>query len=229
MDIRKIIRIVILAVMAFAPSGSFAVESNISLWAEILDLKNRQEDALETQRRIQLIEAEGSVFTGRVVQATNEYLREFNDYLDSFQGVVCIAAELYGIYSEVKQTVKLTGQVSSIISSAPSNSIALLMKPNERGIYTAILNTSLEAAQDLYKACIAKQKMTEAQRQKILDGARTKIKEVNRMLTRLCIVLKYTTFESLWKAMQTRASLMCAEKKHLIVERCFGNWKNNIR
>lgn len=203
------------------------VEPNAKLAWAILENKKKYESALKAQRRAQELMAEGHVFTWREVQATNEYIREFDRYLDSFHESITLAAELFGTFLEVKRTVKLAGQVSSIISSAPSNAIAVMLQPSTSGLYRSILNTSLDAAQNIYDACLSKQKRTEQDRNKSLELARKKIKKVNSDLTRLIIVLKYTSFEDIWYSVRERAKFLSSERKHAIVERCFDNWKHN--
>lgn len=218
---------VLLAVVPIVPC--FAVESNPTLAARILLAKNNFEKALENQRNRQLMVGEGHVFVGREVQALNELQREYNDYLDTFHDAVSTAAELYGTFLEIKRTVKLSKQVTSIISDAPSNAIAVLLRPNSSGLYGSVIQTSLGAAQDIYNACISKKKLTAQDRNKMLTDARTKIKKVNSDLTKLVVVLKYTTFEDIWYSVRTRAKYMDRERKHAVIERCYDNWKHNIR
>ena len=206
-----------------------AVESNPTLAARILLAKNNFEKALQNQRNRQLMVGEGHVFVGREVQALNELQREYNDYLDTFHDAVSTAAELYGTFLEIKRTVKLSKQVTSIISDAPSNAIAVLLRPNSSGLYGSVIQTSLGAAQDIYNACISKKKLTAQDRNKMLTDARTKIKKVNSDLTKLVVVLRYTTFEDIWYSVRTRAKYMDRERKHAVIERCYDNWKHNIR
>ena len=222
-----VILMVLLAVVPIVPC--FAVESNPTLAARILLAKNNFEKALENQRNSQLMVGEGHVFVGREVQALNELQREYNDYLDTFHDAVSTAAELYGTFLEIKRTVKLSKQVTSIISDAPSNAIAVLLRPNSSGLYGSVIQTSLGAAQDIYNACISKKKLTAQDRNKMLTDARTKIKKVNSDLTKLVVVLKYTTFEDIWYSVRTRAKYMDRERKHAVIERCYDNWKHNIR
>lgn len=206
-----------------------AVESNPTLAARIMLAKNDFEKALQNQRNRQLMVGEGHVFLGREVQALNELQREYNDYLDQFHDAVSTAAELYGTFLEIKRTVKLSRQVSSILSDAPTNAIAVMLKPNTSGLYGSIIQTSLGAAQDIYNACISKKKLTAQDRNKMLTNARTKIKKVNSDLTKLVIVLRYTTLEDIWYSLRTRAKYMDKERKHAVIERCYDNWKHNIR
>ena len=115
-----------------------AVETNPTLALRIELASNKFKNALTTQRNRQLMVAEGHVFLGREVQALNELQREFNDYLDNFHDAISTAAELYGTYLEIKRTVKLSRQVSSIISDAffciSANSSALSALPFSRGV-----------------------------------------------------------------------------------------------
>ena len=206
-----------------------AVESNPTLAARIMLAKNDFEKALQNQRNRQLMVGEGHVFIGREVQALNELQREYNDYLDQFHDAVSTAAELYGTFLEIKRTVKLSMQVTDIISDAPTNAIAVMLKPNTSGLYGSVIQTSLGAAQDIYNACISKKKLTAQDRNKMLTNARTKIKKVNSDLTKLVIVLRYTTLEDIWYSLRTRAKYMDKERKHAVIERCYDNWKHNIR
>lgn len=227
-DILKIFTLTIL--LAIVPIVyCHAVESNPTLAARILLAKNDFEKALQNQRNRQLMVGEGHVFIGREVQALNELQREYNDYLDQFHDAVSTAAELYGTYLEIKKTVKLSRQVSSILSDAPTNAIAVLLKPNTSGLYGSIIQTSLGAAQDIYNACISKKKLTAQDRNKMLTDARKKIKAVNKDLAKLIIVLRYTTFEDIWFSIRTRAKYMDRDQKQAIIERCYDNWKHNIR
>lgn len=226
----RFIHIILMILLAVLPIvHCSAVESNPTLAARIILAKNNFEKALQNQRNRQLMVGEGHVFLGREVQALNELQREYNDYLDTFHDAVSTAAELYGTFLEIKRTVKLSKQVTSIISDAPSNAIAVLLRPNSSGLYGSVIQTSLGAAQDIYNACISKKKLTAQDRNKMLTDARTKIKKVNSDLTKLVVVLKYTTFEDIWYSVRTRAKYMDRERKHAVIERCYDNWKHNIR
>ena len=226
----RFIHIILMILLAVLPIvHCSAVESNPTLAARIILAKNDFEKALQNQRNRQLMVGEGPVFIGREVQALNELQREYNDYLDQFHDAVSTAAELYGTYLEIKKTVKLSRQVSSILSDAPTNAIAVLLKPKTSGLYGSIIQTSLGAAQDIYNACISKKKLTAQDRNKMLTDARKKIKAVNKDLAKLIIVLRYTTFEDIWFSIRTRAKYMDPERKHTVIERCYDNWKHNIR
>ena len=205
-----------------------AIQDNPALAATILKMKHDQEKAIKAQKLAQALMTEGHVFIGREVQATNEFQREFNNYLDSFHDAIVTAAQLYGIYYEIKKTVKLVGDVSEVLSSAPTNAIAVGLTPNRSGIYGTLINSSLEVAQDIYNACIAKQKLTEQDRNEILNKIRTKIRRVNSQLTQLVVFLRYTSLEDVWYRVTERMQFMTRRDKHAAIERCFERWHHNV-
>ena len=115
------------------------------------------------------------------------------------------------------------------MSEAPSNAIAVLLKPGSNGLYGSIIQMSYEAGQDIYNACLTKQKRTEQDRNKLLETARRKIRKTNSELAKLVVVLKYTSLEDLWFSIRSRAKYMDKDSKNAIIERCYDNWKHNIR
>jgi len=218
---------IILAMLLFSTGPMNAIENNPFLAGTVLKMKHDQEKALFAEKRAQAIMAEGHVFLGREVQATNEFQREFNKYLDSFHDAIVTAAQVYGIYNEIKKTVKLVGDVSEVLAAAPTNAIAVSLAPDRSGIYGTLINSSLEAAQDIYNACIAKQKLTEQDRNEILNRIRHKIRKVNSQLTQLVTYLRYTSLEDIWYNIREQARYMTRERKHAAIERCFERWHHN--
>ena len=53
---------------------------------------------LKSQEKAQLLMTTGHAWIKEEVEATTDFQREFNDYLDKFHDVLSIAAEIYGIY-----------------------------------------------------------------------------------------------------------------------------------
>lgn len=215
-------------ILLLTPDPIYAVQDNPNLAMWILKMKHDQEKAIKAEKLAQALMAEGHVFIGREVQATNEFQREFNNYLDSFHDAIVTAAELYGIYYEIKTTAKLVSDVSKVLASAPTNAIAVSLTPNRSGIYGTLINSSLEVAQDIYNACIAKQKLTEQDRNEILNKIRHKVRRVNSQLTQLVTFLRYTSLEDIWYNVKERAMFMTREGKHAAIERCFERWRHNI-
>ena len=221
---------VIIIIAAFLMVPRLQVSASVPnevLAAWIVKMSHESRDALKSHKEVQILVAEGHVFIGREVQATNEFLREFNNYLDTFHDAISLAAELYGTFLEIQRTKKLVGEVTSTLSSAPANSLAVMLSPNKNGIYGDIINTSLEVGQDIYNACLSKQKRTEQDRNVILSRVRLKIKKVNSMLAKLVTFLIYTSLEDIWHNVTERYQFMDKEGKHAVIERTFDRWHHN--
>lgn len=218
---------VIIIIAAFLMVPRLQVSASVPnevLAATIVKMSHDSRKALQAHQLAQALVSEGHVFLGREVQATNEFQREFNNYLDTFHDAISMAAELYGIFYEIKRTTKLVGEVSNTLSNAPTNSLAVLLTPNRSGIYGDIINTSLEVGQDIYNACLSKQKRTEQDRNVILSRVRVKIKKVNTMLVTLITYLRYTSLEDIWHNVTERYQFMNKEGKHAVIDRTFERW-----
>ena len=74
---------------------------------------------IESQEKAQLLMTTGHVWIKEEVEATTDFQREFNDYLDKFHDVLSIAAEIYGIYYEVTQTSKCVKDLGHVLADSP--------------------------------------------------------------------------------------------------------------
>lgn len=226
---KRIAIFAVVASMTIWPQNSWAVENNAELAAYIMLASKQGTKALNSQQLAQDLMMEGHVWIGAEVQKENVFLREFNDYLDTFHEAVGIAAELYGTYLELKKTIHLTGEVSNVIADAPMNAVALMLTPGRNGIYSDIITSALQVGQDIYNACIAKQKLTEQDRHKMLTETRLKVKRVNRQLSALIVMLHFTNIQDILKNITQRARFYDKDKKSDIIRRCMENWMYNTK
>ena len=67
--------------------------------ATILVFTDQAKKTLNAQERAQLVMSGMHVYVKEEVEATANFQREFNEYLDQFNEVIQIAAETYGIFS----------------------------------------------------------------------------------------------------------------------------------
>lgn len=225
----KNIRTYIMAcLMVLIPSGK-ALSSGVnpSLALAIEYASQQSEKALKAQLAAQGLMTEGHVFIGREVNAATNFQREFNKYLDRFHDVIWTAAELYGTYHEIKKTAEHVSNIASILSHQPENSLAILLTP-DNNIYTDLIQTSLKVGQEIYSACLTKDKRTEGDRNEILDRVRKRIKDVNKKLIRLEILLHYTTIDRAWYSLIGKALYLHPQKRSDIIDRCYRNWRLNV-
>lgn len=183
---------------------------------------------LNAQQRAQLVISGMHIFMKEEIEATTDFQREFNEYLDQFNEVIQIAAEVYGIYHEVSQVAKNIKELNSIVSDTPANALAVAFSSKRNKIYTDLVMTSLDIAKDIHKVCFSGAKMTEKERIKIILGMRPKLKKTNHQLRRMSLMIKYTTFLDVWNDILDKHYFKPANRQEIIL-RCQQRWKGAWR
>ena len=194
----------------------------------VLAFTNQSKKTLNAQQRAQLVISGMHIFMKEEIEATTDFQREFNEYLDQFNEVIQIAAEVYGIYHEVSQVAKNIKELNSIVSDTPANALAVAFSSKRNKIYTDLVMTSLDIAKDIHKVCFSGAKMTEKERIKIILGMRPKLKKTNYQLRRMAMFIKYTTFLDVWNDILDKHYFKPANRQEIIL-RCQQRWKGAWR
>ena len=184
---------------------------------------------LLSQEKAQLLMTTGHAWIKEEVEATTDFQREFNDYLDKFHDVLSIAAEIYGIYYEVTQTSKNVKALGEVLSDSPSNALAVAFSTRRNVVYRNIVRTTLDVIMDIRKVCFEKSKMTEEEKNKVISSIRPKLRTINKQLRQLTLTLRYTSFLDVWNELMDRAYYMNPATKHDIITRCRRQWWNNAK
>ena len=185
--------------------------------------------ALKSQEKTQLLMTTGHAWIKEEVEATTDFQREFNDYLDKFHDVLSIAAEIYGIYYEVTQTSKNVKALGEVLSDSPSNALAVAFSTRRNVVYRNIVRTTLDVIMDIRKVCFEKSKMTEEEKNKVISSIRPKLRTINKQLRQLTLTLRYTSFLDVWNELMDRAYYLNPATKHDIITRCRRQWWNNAK
>ena len=184
---------------------------------------------LKSQEKAQLLMTTGHAWIKEEVEATTDFQREFNDYLDKFHDVLSIAAEIYGIYYEVTQTSKNVKALGEVLSDSPSNALAVAFSTRRNVVYRNIVRTTLDVIMDIRKVCFEKSKMTEQEKNKVISSIRPKLRTINKQLRQLTLTLRYTSFLDVWNELMNRAYYLNPATKHDIISRCRRQWWNNAK
>ena len=184
---------------------------------------------LKSQEKAQLLMTTGHAWIKEEVEATTDFQREFNDYLDKFHDVLSIAAEIYGIYYEVTQTSKNVKALGEVLSDSPSNALAVAFSTRRNVVYRNIVRTTLDVIMDIRKVCFEKSKMTEEEKNKVISSIRPKLRTINKQLRQLTLTLRYTSFLDVWNELIDRAYYLNPATKHDIITRCRRQWWNNAK
>jgi hypothetical protein len=180
-------------------------------------------NSLESQNKIMLLESTGHLLIEEEVDATYQIQKEFNEYLDSFRGVLVFAAQIYGFYYEIDKMVGYMDSLTKQIGEAPMNALAVALSTNRNKIYREIILQSVEIVNDIRLVCFDGGKMTEKERIEVLFGIRPKLQLYNKKLLRLAKAVKYTTMGDVWNEITGRPSARA--DKSSITKEAFLRWK----
>ena len=150
-------------------------------------------------------------------------LKEFNNYLDNFHGIIMYAAQIYGFYHEIDHLIGNLDAFSKQLSAHPSNALAVALSSNRNKIYREIILNSVDICNDVRQVCLSDTKMTEKERMEVIFGIRPKLKLMNKKLQRLTKAVKYTSLGDVWAEIDYHARTG-ADKKN-IVEESMLRWK----
>ena len=180
-------------------SGSLRAQSiDPTLAAMIALYTEKAENTLKSQEEAMLLESTGHVWIKEEVDGTWQIQKEFNDYLDTFHGIIVYAAQIYGFYHEIDRMVDNMGKLAEQIGRSPGNAVAVALSANRNKVYRQVILQSVEIVNDIRMVCLSDVKMTEKERTEIFFGVRPKLKEMNRTLQRLVRAVKYTSLADVW-------------------------------
>jgi hypothetical protein len=218
--------IAILPVLLLLLGGSSLRAQSIdpALAAMIALYTQKAENTLQSQEETMSLESTGYVWIREEVDGTWKLQKEFNEYLDSFHGIIVYAAQIYGFYHEIERMVTNMGRLSGQIAGSPANAVAVALSANRNKIYRDVILQSVEIVNDIRLVCLSDIKMTEAERTEVFFGVRPKLKEMNRMLERLVRAVKYTSLSDVWYEITERQPARADVPD--ISEKAFQRWRS---
>ncbi len=72
-----------------------------TLAAMIVLYTEKAENSLRTEQEAMLLESSGHIWVKSEVEGVRKLDEEFNEYLDTFHGIIVYAAQIYGFYHEI--------------------------------------------------------------------------------------------------------------------------------
>lgn len=222
-----IILILTASLMVFRGSTAYAYGVDPVRAAMIDQYSKQAKKALEAQNRAQALMTTGHLWMQTEIEATTNFQREFNEYLDKFHDILGLAAEIYGIYYEVTQISKNVSELNSVVSSYPANALAVAFHTRRNVVYRNIIINGVSIVMDIKMLCFDSSKMTEQEKNEMITNIRPKLRAMNRQLRALGLAISYTTFLDVWNEITDRARSYGDVDKREIIERCMRDWKNN--
>ena len=212
-------------------SGKITAQSmDPTLAAMVLLYTEKAEKTLDAQKNAMLLETTGHIWIEEEVDNTYKLHKEFNEYLDSFRGIIVYAAQIYGFYHEIQKLTENLQGLSTQITNSPSNAVAVALSTNRNKMYREIILQSVEIVNDVRTLCLSDIKMTEKERIEAVFGIRPKLKVMNQKLIRLTRAVKYTSMNDVWNEITDRQPAKADINN--ISKSAFQRWKSigkNVR
>lgn len=187
---------VLLLIIVSGKAGAQSIDPTLA--AMIVLYTEKAENTLHSQEEAMLLESTGHVWIKEEVDATWQIQKEFNDYLDSFHGIIAYAAQIYGFYHETEKMIRNLRNMADQIARSPANAVAVALSANRNKVYRQVILQTVEIVNDIRMVCLSDIKMTEKERTEVFFGVRPKLKEMNRTLQRLVRAVKYTSLTDVW-------------------------------
>lgn len=216
---------ILLIILGFVPV--FA-QSDPVLAGMIAIYTDKAEDQLKSQEKAMMLQTTGHIWTKEEIEATTDFQRKFNDYLDSFRSVIVYAAQIYGFYHEIGRLTENMGKLTDQMKKSPGNAIAVALTPKRNTIYREVILGSVDIVNDIRMVCLSNNKMTEKERVEIVFGIRPKIKLMNKRLQHLCLAVKYTSLSDVWREIDLRSREYEIDKWK-ISDQAFRRWQSNSK
>lgn len=205
-----------------------AAQTDPTLAGMIVLYTDKAEKQLKSQEKVMLMQTTGHIWTKEEVEATTDFQRQFNDYLDSFRSVISYAAQIYGFYHEIGKLTENMGGMTRQLEKSPENAIAVALMPRRSSIYRELILGSVDIVNDIRQVCLSNTKMTEKERIEIVFGIRPKLRLMNRSLRKLTLAVKYTSLSDVWREIDCRAKSYDVDKWK-ITDEAFERWRSNSK
>ena len=219
---------IVLVLLGFTANTSAQIDPTLA--GMIALYTDQAQNQLKNQQKVMALQTTGHIWTREEVQGTTDLQKELNDYLDSFRSVIGYAAQIYGFYHEVSCLIGNLDEFSRILSSHPSNSLAVALSQKRGSIYSDVVLHSVEIVNDVRSACLSDHKMTEKERMEIVFAIRPKLKRLNKDIRRLSRAVKYTSLGDIWLDIEENA--YSKADKPGITEKAHRRWRqigNTVR
>jgi len=194
--------------------------SQILMWTE------KAKSELREQQDVMALETAGQIWMEDEWSKTADIQRLYNDYLDSFRDIIVYAGQTYGFYVEVDKLAGHLDDLGRVIGEHPDGVLAGALSAKRNRIYSDVLMNALDIINDLRIVCASESKMTEQQRVGIAFAIRPKLVRMNKQITRLIRVVKYSTYTDILIELE----LIERQKtdKSAITRACLARWKNKV-
>lgn len=207
---------------------AYGIYTDAARTAAVLESTRKSKKVMDGFLERQGLLTGSHVLTIDQINDVNMFQREFNEYIDTIRNVISIAAQIYGLYYETDRCLDYMGQITKVINDNPTNALALSLSVNRNHIYGDVIERTTDVLNDIYSVCFSKSKMTVKERWQVVGGIRPKMRNMNRELRKLCLMIKFTTLGDVWREITGNAERYRIRSRVEIAQDCMTAWKHNL-
>lgn len=218
-------RYILLLILSLLFAAKGMAQEDPALAAQIIVWTEKAKSELKSQEAAMALETAAQIRMEDEWKQTADIQRIYNDYLDSFRDIVVYAAQAYGFYLETKKLIEHLDALGRVIDDHPDGVLAGVLSQRRNQIYRDVLMNALDIVNDIRIVCINDTKMTEQQRVDMVFAIRPKLVKMNKQITRLIRVVKYSSYTDILVEIE----LIERQKtdKSAITRACLARWRNN--
>ena len=191
----------------------------------IIDRRSKMEKTLKAQNaRYSALDFEYYMLAEKLERNT-DFLREFDNYLNNFHDAISTVAEAYGIYYELNQTKMHMKEFLEVLGDCPENTLAVALSGSKNKVYTRLYMCASDIGADIITIVRDHAKMTEKDKMQIFGKIRPKLREFNKLLKRLTITVKYTSFAEVLHLVKFRYAHYDMDRRAKIIAECRDRWE----
>ena len=201
----KGIKIIMIIGMALTAWCQTAAQVDPTRAAAIDFESKRARKVINAQMKAQAAMAASHTINKTVVDANMYLVKEFNDYLTDFRDYLTTAAEMFGLYIEIKKLANTVGDLQAAIQNEPDNMLAAGLTSSGSRMYVEIVTLTTDLVKDIKNTCLTNKKMTQKEFNTVLSGIRPKFYKLNSELRRITNMIRYTSFVDIYRSLVTRS------------------------
>lgn len=201
--------------------------------ALFLEYAKTAKKTLRAQDAMMSINLTGHKYSKEQVEAIRNFQKQYDDYLSSFNDILTLAADIYGIYYEVDQATRNIKELKSVVSSSPANVLAVAFSERKNNIYQDVITNGIQIAADVKQLLPLRKekgknpKMTQAERFKVIDNIRRSLRSMNHKIRKMNRLIRYTTILDSWYELRGNPRHTRTMKE--IVTSCHQGWMRKAR
>ena len=180
----------------------------------ITNIKKKQERWYKAQAAAMAANIEGHTFVAKQVKGISDLNKQYDEFLTDIDTLLNYVGTTYGIYIQVKETIKAVRDLKTALRKHPTGLLATSLSARKNSLINDIRDVFLRKENRISK----KARIT------ILEGIRGNITTLNRKLWMLSRAITYTSLVDDWNEFVGLATSYKTKSRETICKEAMRRW-----